>query len=77
MEIPTSHQSLLKEFGTLFGRNHATLAPNDLTQVVRRTVPSFLKIHGITGNHDDRQALKDIATEAAHQTVFGGEQPVV
>ncbi len=76
MEIPKTQKSLLREFGASFGLDHATLSPNDLTHTVRRAVPAVLKENRISGNHEDRQALKDIATNAAHQAMLDGEQSV-
>ena len=55
----------LQDFGRDFAQSHLGLSRGDLNTLVRQKVPALLKVNETSGNHEDRQVLKEVAVNAA------------
>lgn len=72
MKLPEGQLAELSQFGAEIGEQFVgmQISAHDVVTIARRKTPAFLRERGITGNHDDRQTIKDFVTRAAMFSAF-------
>ncbi len=72
MKLQEGQVNALEQFGAEMGAEFRdkSISPHDIAEVARRRTPLFLRRQGISGNHDDRQELKDFVQKSALETAF-------